>query len=362
MISSPPVNEKIVTVDESPVTTKRDWRVFLQLKKSPRTQDSYQVHILKFISKCGENGYYTQQDIDSYYVDLEKDDKAKPKEERESTAVKQMRKVALKFYLNECLGLNLNFKSYSCKGVINKRPHKAYTDDEMKNISEIVKGNMEMNAIVNLLYNLAGRIQDVVGIPFGHITKAKKKGDTREVYLDAKKSTARNVVIPEATVQAVEEYRKAVGKDDADIMFEPGAANNPANKWVKRVKQYFKREHGMDVQTHNFRKTAVTEFFNVSKDIVATSKYIGHSNVKTTSHYVEKTPQEITDKTNEMLAARKERQTKLPASHQINQETGTRIEHKPPPTFTQTPLGDMGTPTAHRKVVAEPRKRPANLR
>ena len=158
-----------------------------------------------------------------------------------------MRKVALKFYLNECLGLNLNFKSYSCKGVINKRPHKAYTLDEIKHIQEIVKGNKEMNALVNLLYNLAGRIQDVVGIPFGHITKAKKKGDTREVHLDAKKSTERNVVIDEATVEAVKEYQDSVGKSDSEIMFEPGSVNNPANKWVKRVKQYFKREHGMDV-------------------------------------------------------------------------------------------------------------------
>ena len=88
MISSPPVNEKIVTVNESPVITKRDWRVFLSLKKSSSTQESYKVHILKFISKCGENGYYTQQDIDSYYFDLDKADKARPKEERESTSVK----------------------------------------------------------------------------------------------------------------------------------------------------------------------------------------------------------------------------------------------------------------------------------
>ena len=53
----------------------------------------------------------------------------------------------------------------------------------------------------------------------------------------------------------------------------------------------------------------------MSKDIVATSKYIGNSSVKTTSLYVEKTPQEINDKTIEMLADRKARQSQLPVTH-----------------------------------------------
>ena len=60
-----------------------------------------------------------------------------------------------------------------------------------------------MNALVRLLYDLAGRIQDVVGIPFSQITRAKKFGDRREVRLEPKKSKGRWVMISEDTVDAV---------------------------------------------------------------------------------------------------------------------------------------------------------------
>ena len=65
-------------------------------------------------------------------------------------------------------------------------------------------------------------------------------------------------------------------------MFPPGEGKDPVNKWVKRVRKFFKTEINKNVQAHNFRKTAATEFYNTSKDIIALQKYMGHSDVKIT--------------------------------------------------------------------------------
>lgn len=77
----------------------------------------------------------------------------------------------------------------------------------MHEILEAAKKNLEMNALVRLLYDFAGRIQDAIDISFGSITKAKKKGKGREVHLHAKKTSARDVMISEETVEAVKAFQ-----------------------------------------------------------------------------------------------------------------------------------------------------------
>ena len=94
------------------------------------------------------------------------------------------------------------------------------------------------------------------------------------------------------TVDAVHKYQQEAGKTDSDIMFPGGFGHDPANKWVQRVQKYY-RKLGIQLQTHNIRKTAITEFYNKTKDIVATQKYVGHSDIKITQLYVEKNRVEI---------------------------------------------------------------------
>ena len=77
-------------------------------------------------------------------------------------------------------------------------------------------------------------------------------------------------MISNTTVEAVKDYQKETNQENSDIMFLGGLGEAPSNKWVKRVQQYYKRKLEMHVQTHNIRKTAITEYYNHSKDIVAT--------------------------------------------------------------------------------------------
>ena len=60
---------------------------------------------------------FDQLDVDDYWDELVAKDARQELKKRESSAVKKMRKAALKFYLVDCLYQNISFKKYSNKSV-----------------------------------------------------------------------------------------------------------------------------------------------------------------------------------------------------------------------------------------------------
>lgn len=97
----------------------------------------------------------------------------------------------------------------------------------------------------------------------------------------AKKTTGRTVTIDEETVNAILAYQVEINAKDEDEMFEPGEGKDPANKWVKKLKKFFKK-HGLDVKSHDFRVTQATNYYESTKDVMATKGFLGHSSIKTT--------------------------------------------------------------------------------
>ena len=70
-------------------------------------------------------------------------------------------------------------------------------------------------------------------------------------------------------------------------------------------------EINISVQTHNIRKTAITEYYNMNKDIVATKDFVGHSDIKITQLYVEKKPSEIIKGFEQLMHTREANQALL---------------------------------------------------
>ena len=96
----------------------------------------------------GDHDFFTQLNIDGYFLNVEKADKAKVPKERDSTSTKQLRKQALKFYLNECKGLNLNFKKVNTKGRSGVNPHQAYTRSEINELLDTAEHDKQMHSLV----------------------------------------------------------------------------------------------------------------------------------------------------------------------------------------------------------------------
>ena len=93
---------------------KPKWQTKLA-RKSISTAGSYKPHIETFIEVMGKCDIFVQEDIDDYFDKLKKADDRKPQDKRESEATKVMRKNALSFYIKDCLGLKIEFKSYETK-------------------------------------------------------------------------------------------------------------------------------------------------------------------------------------------------------------------------------------------------------
>ena len=89
------------------------------------------------------------------------------------------------------------------------------------------------------------------------------------MHFDAKKSTARHVPLDQDAYDAIEAYQKEIHAKDEDVMFPPGQSRDPTNKYVNWIIRFFKR-FGEDVQSHDFRVTAITNHYKATKDIVET--------------------------------------------------------------------------------------------
>ena len=90
------------------------WETKLGLKRR-LTASAYKPHIKEFIKAKTNSQFFTQQDIDTYFLQIKRADERKPEDQRESEAKKAMRKTALTFYLKECLKLDIDFKKYTTK-------------------------------------------------------------------------------------------------------------------------------------------------------------------------------------------------------------------------------------------------------
>ena len=127
--------------------------------KSSVTKAMYTCYIEQFLRCKGNHDYYVQQDIDDYFAGIAHEDRKKDQGTRESKSVQKMRIVALKFYLNQCLGLNLKFRGISTKGRTAIRPHQSFERNTIESLLNVAQNNSaEMYALVRLLYDMAARI------------------------------------------------------------------------------------------------------------------------------------------------------------------------------------------------------------
>lgn len=75
---------------------------------------------------------------------------------------------------------------------------------------------------------------------------------------------------------------------EGDAIFARGLNQvNPANMWTKKINQFLKSKCEGGFTTHDFRKTAATNLYNRTKDIVKVQKLLGHHSIVTTRRYID---------------------------------------------------------------------------
>ena len=144
----------------------------------------------------------------------------------------------------------------------------------------------EMLVFISLLLDMASRAQDVIGIPYGLILDAKRKSNfdffvhqyiylviknknLYEVYLEPKKTDGRRAYVTRTTYNLVDKLMKKKNAKESDIMYALGEKkDNPYEMWTMKVNKFLKKNADGNITTHDFRKTAATNLYKQTNDIV----------------------------------------------------------------------------------------------
>ena len=152
-----------------------------------------------------------------------------------------------------------------------------------------------MYALVTLLYDMAARIQDIVGLTFGNILALDIKQGKRVLDLPHKKTESRPVLITQRSYDAVQDFKnEQKNATDDTVMFPPGQdSKRPTSKWCKRIK-YFFEPYKLKVQSRNFRSTFATNLYKSSgNDMKIVQNYMAHSKITTTETDIDKVLEEV---------------------------------------------------------------------
>ena len=168
------------------------------------------------------------------------------------------------------------------------RPHVAYSDVQLAVIRATCGEDTENRLIVELLYEMAARVQDVALLHWSAVKpeQGPELPGCALVHLKALKSSERNMLLSAATYERLKAYKdkQGIAKNEwpaRQIFDVPNA-----NALVKRLARYFKGKLDFDFQSHNFRTTMATDLYKETNDIVTVGRFVGHASVKTTQGYI----------------------------------------------------------------------------
>lgn len=134
------------------------------------------------------------------------------------------------------------------------------------------------------------------------IRKGKSKEETQPVYL--------NDEVEQTLNEYINKHRKSPEKDQSALfvdMFQKG-------RFKKRGMQEMVKKYALtflgrtDFSIHKCRHTAAQNLYNTSSDIYLVSKFLSHSDVKTSQRYAQHTDKQLMEAANRMKFMKEERE------------------------------------------------------
>ena len=122
----------------------------------------------------------------------------------------------------------------------------------------------------------------------------------RVLKLVEKKTTVRDVQITPDVVESVKAYQQSSRKSDDQVMFKSGPEGNETSRWIMSLTRFFQK-HNIAVQSHDFRTTMITNFYNNCKDLAKTKKFSGHASIKMVERYVKVDKEKMHEENAEFL-------------------------------------------------------------
>ncbi len=182
-----------------------------------------------------------------------------------------------------------------------KKIKKSITEKEYKLLQSHTKGDdslKEFNRnrflrIFSFLYFSGVRVNELSQIKYKHIKEIIKNGET--VIVTHKTKNERILYFSGQSIKEMKKYFD-IPEDENDYII--ASWNNPKNRMheislINLVNKYMKKVLGEGFTSHSFRQGLLTEMGSKSINPKIIQSFIGHSDVKTTLHYIKPTSNDV---------------------------------------------------------------------
>jgi len=182
-----------------------------------------------------------------------------------------------------------------------KKIKKSITEKEYKLLLSHTKGDDSLKVfnrerflrIFILLYYSGVRINELSQIRYKHIKEILENGET--VIVTYKTQNERILYFSEQAIKDIRRYF-VFTEDDNDYIV--ASWDNPKTRMheislINLVNKYMKKVIGEGFTSHSFRQGLLTEMGSRSINPKIIQSFIGHSDVKTTLHYIKPTADDV---------------------------------------------------------------------
>jgi len=182
-----------------------------------------------------------------------------------------------------------------------KKIKKSITEKEYKLLQSHTKGDdslKEFNRnrflrIFSFLYFSGVRVNELSQIKYKHIKEIIKNGET--VIVTHKTKNERILYFSDKATKEIKKYFD-LSEDENDYII--ASWNNPKNRMheislINLVNKYMRKVLGKGFTSHSFRQGLLSEMGSKSINPKIIQSFIGHSDVKTTLHYIKPTSNDV---------------------------------------------------------------------
>lgn len=182
-----------------------------------------------------------------------------------------------------------------------KRIKENITEAEYKKLVYGVQGNdrlkehTKQNLIraFTLLYFTGLRLNEVQELTLCHIGELLEQGSTKLVL--SKTSSERKLYAGTAFKKALQKYFSLEGEPRRPVIAKGSNASESLHpiSFIAQVNAVMKSVLGEGYTSHSFRQGLITEMGSKGVNVKIISKFIGHSDVKTTMRYIKPTDDDV---------------------------------------------------------------------
>jgi len=187
---------------------------------------------------------------------------------------------------------------------------RALTRDEQKSLIERCEGRFKLRnqVLIQIGLLIGARISELLSLKFSDLVdeSGRVRKSLKIIQLKKRKKAYRIIPLNQELVKPITRLFKKTGSNLDNFVFQSrNGENKPISRYMahKLIKQL---SEGMTegISTHSLRKTFATGFYRLSKDILETSRILGHASTKTTELYLASDQEKINKTISKMSLTR----------------------------------------------------------